>query len=151
MKKWHVKEVGELEAVAKEVLTVLKERQDGSTAAVLALHGDLGAGKTTFMQTLARELGVSDTVVSPTFVIMKLYETTDETFPNLAHIDAYRIEDADEMRPLRFTELLEQPDAIIAIEWAEHISELLPEHSLHLSIAIEGEERTITLRHDQES
>ncbi len=136
----------ELEPVAKRVVELVAE-QPPEAAAVLALHGDLGAGKTTFMQVLARTLGVTDTVVSPTFVVMKRYQTEHQRFTQLAHLDAYRIEDVDEMRPLRFDELLQEKEVMIAIEWAKRIESLLPTTTLHLDMAIVGETRTITLRY----
>lgn len=143
-KAWSVKEVGELEAVAAEVLAMLRERQDGRGAAVLALSGDLGAGKTTFMQTLARALGVSETVTSPTFVVMKNYELTDQAWDTLIHMDAYRLEEIDELRPLRFAEVLAEKSNIVGIEWAEKIASALPKETLYLDFVPSGEARTIT-------
>ncbi len=132
----------ELEVIVTEVLDVLPVV---SGATVLALHGDLGAGKTTFVQTLARTLGVSETVTSPTFVVMKSYELEADNFTSLIHIDAYRIETNDEMRPLGFTELLSQPKTLICIEWAEKIVELLPLGTLHLTFTVQTEHtRSIT-------
>ncbi|MDC1205510.1 tRNA (adenosine(37)-N6)-threonylcarbamoyltransferase complex ATPase subunit type 1 TsaE [Candidatus Pacebacteria bacterium] len=147
MKEYRVRDVNELPAVAKEVILLLEERQrkDGGAASVLALHGDLGAGKTTFMQLLAAELGVTQMVTSPTFVLMKKYETQHSSFANLTHIDAYRIEDIDEMRPLRFTEELEQKGTIIGIEWAEKIASLLPPDTLHIQFEMVDETRVITI------
>ncbi len=142
--RWEVNDVTELSVVAKVVLDEIK-KVDGGAAAVLALHGDLGSGKTTFMQTLAKELGVTEAVTSPTFVVMKNYTLLDQHWVNLVHIDAYRIEEVDEMRPLRFADLLSEKDTIICIEWAEKITELLPANTLHLSFTIEGGGRRIEL------
>jgi len=115
-------------------------------AVVLALSGDLGAGKTTLVQLLARVLGVIDTVTSPTFVVMKQYETTNEAFPMLVHIDAYRIEDTDEMRPLGFATLLREPGALMCIEWAERIESLLPTHTIAATLVLNRDEtRTLTI------
>lgn len=143
MQQYTLHEVDDLLQVVRDVIALLSNTK--GSAAVLALHGELGAGKTTFMQTLARELGVSETITSPTFVVMKKYATPDEQFSQLVHIDAYRIEDIDEMRPLKFAEELEQNGSIIGIEWAEKIADLLPPHTLHLRFAIAGKERIITL------
>lgn len=147
-KTWNIQSVDLLSGVAKEVISVLEEqvkREDGGAASVLALHGDLGAGKTTFMQALAKELGVSEQVTSPTFVIMKKYETDHSVFKHLTHLDAYRIEDIDEMRPLQFEAELAEKDTIIGIEWAEKIEALLPAHTLTLTFTIEGDTRKIVL------
>jgi tRNA threonylcarbamoyladenosine biosynthesis protein TsaE len=115
-------------------------------AVVLALSGDLGAGKTTLVQLLARVLGVTGTVTSPTFVVMKQYDTENETFPQLVHIDAYRIEDIDEMRPLGFTSLLTQPGTLVCIEWAERIAALLPTHTIAATLTVNCDDtRTLTI------
>ncbi len=135
----------ELAVVTDALLRVFKEEaREG--ALVVALSGDLGAGKTTFVQILARALGVSATVQSPTFVIMKSYETTDPIFTQLFHMDAYRIDDLAELRPLRFAEMLATPRALFCIEWAEKIKPALPDRVISITIDIgEDERREITV------
>lgn len=151
MEKLEIGNEQELSTIAQKILSLLSEQKPENAAAVLALSGDLGVGKTAFTKALAQELGIEQIVQSPTFVIMKGYETGDDTqattpFSRLVHIDAYRIDDIDEMRVLRFDEILAQKDTIICIEWAERIQSLLPEHTLFMDIAITGEtSRTITL------
>ena len=103
------------------------------------------------MQSLAAELGVEETVVSPTFVVMKKYATEHQDFAQLVHIDAYRIEAEDEMRPLRFSEELQQADSLIGIEWAERIKALLPAHTMYLSFEITDDARVITLSYGKEN
>jgi tRNA threonylcarbamoyladenosine biosynthesis protein TsaE len=143
MKTWQVTSLEEMVLLAKELTaTLITETKDQPV--VLALHGNLGAGKTTLVQLIAKELGVTDTVTSPTFVIMKSY-VSSTSLPTLVHIDAYRIEEIDEMRVLGFERLLTQKHTIICIEWAERIAKLLPENTLHLSITEENQIRTITL------
>lgn len=128
--------------IAQEVLQLLKDRQaDG--AAVLALHGDLGAGKTTFMQQLAATLGVTESVTSPTFVVMKIYDLKEQAYDRLVHIDAYRIEELEEMQPLRLADYLADTGNLVAIEWAEHIADLLPSETVHMYIDISGETRNV--------
>lgn len=135
----------ELDTFAAEVLKILKEN-DVEGARALALSGDLGAGKTTFTQALGRCLGIAGDITSPTFTIMKGYETTDETFIHLVHMDAYRIEDEDELRPLRFAEILATPKTLLVVEWAELIKGALPTAALHLTLSIKDETtRTATL------
>ena len=123
-----------LDAYGIDLLAQLQIK-DRDKAVVLALSGDLGAGKTTLVQTIARDLGVIEVVTSPTFVIMKQYETSDKYFSKLIHIDAYRIEDVTEMKPLGFENLLKQANALICIEWAERIKPLLPKDTLTLELA----------------
>ena len=113
----------------------------------ITLTGDLGAGKTTFTQQLAKHLGITEHVVSPTFGIMKSYELLNHPhFEQLVHIDAYRIEDESEIGPLRFEELFKQPRTLVVIEWPERIASMLPEEKVQVSIEIgEGEERVVTV------
>jgi len=143
MQKWDISSLEELAEAAAEVLNMSADRK-AVGAAVLGLSGDLGAGKTTFVQTLAKKLGVQETVTSPTFVIMKSYSVKGR-FKKLVHIDAYRVENIDEMRVLGFAELLEQKDTIICIEWAEKIKELLPKETVQLKFQLVGENRTLTI------
>lgn len=146
METLEIRSESELQNVAKRVLEMLVRKKQDNAATVLALSGDLGAGKTTFTQVLAQELGITEAVTSPTFVVLKVYESTDQKqpFTRLAHIDAYRIDDVDEMRVLRFGELLTQNDTIICIEWAEKIASLLPAHTVWMRMEIEGQKRRIT-------
>lgn len=124
------------------VSRVLEHVNAQDAAAVVALHGELGAGKTTFVQILAKALGVSEAVTSPTFVIMKQYELPEEKngLRELIHIDAYRIDDENEMTPLRFTELLATPGTLVCVEWAEKIKNLLPKNLIDVSINITNQD-----------
>ncbi len=135
MEQRTIKELADWDTLANHILLSLKKQPALSKrAVVLVLSGDLGAGKTTFTQALARQLGVTDMVQSPTFTIMKFYNTSDVFFKHLIHMDAYRIETKDELRPLGFSELLVQPETLICIEWGERISEVLPKDTVFLNI-----------------
>ena len=98
---------------------------------VITLTGDLGTGKTVFVQGLAAGLGIDDNVNSPTFTILQVYE--EGRIP-LYHFDVYRIEDPDEMYETGLDDYL-YGDGVCVIEWAELISELIPEN--HTEIIIE--------------
>lgn len=138
--------VHDLEQTARGVLDVVRSRAHGHTAPVLALSGELGAGKTAFMQVLAQLLGVDEQVTSPTFTIMKSYNTTDTQFPRLVHIDAYRVASVDELQVLQFDDLLAQKGTIIGIEWPEHAAPLLPHDAIHLAFTLDAQERrTLTV------
>ena len=135
----------DLSAVATILLETFRQ-EVGDESLVVALSGDLGAGKTTFVQALARALGVKSTIQSPTFVIMKSYETDDADFTKLFHMDAYRIEDMAELRPLHFTELLATPQSLFCIEWAEKIRPALPGRVIFITLDIlSGDSRRITV------
>ena len=115
-----------------------KIRSKNISAFVVFLSGNLGSGKTTFMQGLARELGIMETVQSPTFVLMKNYVIDWNGFSKLVHIDAYRLEDPQEFAALKPEAFLSDPKNIVCIEWAEHIADVLPKPDLVLKFSSEG-------------
>ena len=117
---------GEVGSYVKELLPELVRNASLDAATILTLTGDLGAGKTTLVQSLAQALGVIEVVTSPTFVMMKAYETKDTVFTTLVHIDAYRIDDVDELRPLHINQVLLSPQTLVCIEWPEKIASALP-------------------------
>lgn len=122
--EYRISSLIELEQLAQTLLTTLDRHADGAT--IVALNGDLGAGKTTFVQALAKELGVAEVVTSPTYLIMRRYETSGARFSFLVHMDAYRVENESELAPLRFVEVLGTPGVLVCIEWAEKIASALP-------------------------
>ncbi len=144
METFRIKSVEELAGVATWVLAVAAARPENN-AVVIALHGDLGAGKTTYTQALAAQLGVKEAVTSPTFVIMKGYAVEHTAFDNLIHIDAYRLEQSKELSVLGFAQTLAAARTLVVIEWAEKVAELLPPEVINLTFTIEGEYRVITL------
>ena len=96
---------------------------------VIALSGDLGAGKTCFVQGAARALGVTDRVTSPSFVLVKEYRGA---FPIL-HLDVYRLSNLQELTDLGYEEFLD-PASIVFIEWGDAIGPLLPDEFLLVEI-----------------
>ncbi len=128
----------DLPQIASGLLSIAKNTsRDG--AVVLALSGDLGAGKTTLVQEIARKLGVAQIPSSPTFVIMRSYETTDAAFKKLVHIDAYRIEAEDELRPLHLTQVFSEANTLVCIEWSEKLGNGLPKGAIHITLISQGE------------
>ncbi|MBQ3465689.1 MAG: tRNA (adenosine(37)-N6)-threonylcarbamoyltransferase complex ATPase subunit type 1 TsaE [Firmicutes bacterium] len=97
---------------------------------VIALIGDLGTGKTTLTKSIARGLGVTETVTSPTFNIIREYRSG--RIP-LFHFDVYRIADPDEMYELGYEEYF-YGDGVCVVEWADLIEELLPEDAVIIRI-----------------
>ena len=123
---------------------ISKKTFDG--AVVLDMKGDLGAGKTTLVQMMGRKLGVTETMQSPTFVIMKSYTTTNSRFKTLVHIDAYRIEDIQEVKILRLEEVFADPTNLVCIEWAEKIKEVVPSDAVKVECELlEGDEHRYEL------
>lgn len=127
--------LAELEVFAEVFVKNITAQSGGAT--VVGLVGDLGAGKTTFVQLLAKYLGVVESVTSPTYLIMREYETTHPVFKQLVHMDAYRIEDGGELGPLRFAEVLARPGTLVCIEWVERIKDALPPGYTTLSFTVQ--------------
>jgi tRNA threonylcarbamoyladenosine biosynthesis protein TsaE len=100
----------------------------GASATIAGLSGHLGSGKTAFTQAIARELGIIETVTSPTFVIMKKYliNKSNVPFKTLVHIDAYRLEKGVDLDALNFKEVANDPANLIIIEWPDKIADGLP-------------------------
>lgn len=95
-----------------------------ASATLITLSGELGTGKTTFTQYLAKALGITDTVNSPTFVIERVYgipETESMKYSRLIHIDAYRLQNDGELTALGFGEIMSHPKNLIVLEWPENV------------------------------
>jgi tRNA threonylcarbamoyladenosine biosynthesis protein TsaE len=121
--------VSETESIAAELARTLVGGE------VIALHGDLGAGKTHFVRGLVRGLGGAQRgVSSPTFVLLNVYDTGRLT---VYHLDAYRIHGSEDFESIGFAELLEQ-GGIVAVEWPERVESLLPTHQIRVSITATG-------------
>lgn len=126
----------ETQALAREFAAALPPD------ATLALHGDLGVGKTTFVQGLARGFGIVEQVTSPTFTIFTLHRGTR----TLVHLDAYRLDRAAQLDSLMLEDFL-TPPYCLAVEWPENIAAWLPPTTLHLDLGIAADERhTLRLR-----
>ncbi|MEA1929530.1 MAG: tRNA (adenosine(37)-N6)-threonylcarbamoyltransferase complex ATPase subunit type 1 TsaE [Patescibacteria group bacterium] len=118
-------------------------------ARVVAMLGDLGSGKTTFVQAVARELRIVENVVSPTFVIEKIYHLLPPTqrpgqaatsFEHLIHIDCYRLDNPQELQHLGWKEIAANERNLIMIEWADKIRRLLPPDHLTLNFKFVDED-----------
>jgi tRNA threonylcarbamoyladenosine biosynthesis protein TsaE len=130
------------EKISQEILNCKKNKE----AVVLLLKGDLGGGKTTFLQGFAKGLGVKEKVLSPTFVIMKkfpifskkptVHKTPDRVFCVLKyfyHIDCYRLKNYKDAVELGLKDILKNPENIVAIEWPEKISKILPKDAIKIN------------------
>lgn len=126
----------ELPTLVQEVLAQLPQHKD--TATIVALSGDLGAGKTTFVKALAEALGVSGTVQSPTYVLMKSYPISYGSFKMLVHIDAYRLEKPEEFAALQPETFLHNKAVLVCIEWPERVAGILPTPDLVINFSAEG-------------
>jgi len=121
---------------------------------ILCLYGNLGSGKTTFVQGLARGLGIKRRIFSPTFIIVRSYEITTPHFAKASrgkqnsiffyHIDLYRIQTKQDLLGLGIDEILKDEKNIVSIEWAEKLFDLLPKKRIDLKFKyIDQNERLI--------
>lgn len=134
-------------------------------AFIIALHGDLGGGKTTFTQGIARGLGIKRRIISPTFVIVRQYNLRDYSSSgaqrsrevikadssrqartiNFYHIDLYRVESLKDIEMLGIEEIINDPKNIVVIEWAEKIKDLLPKERIDIHFEyISDDKRKVT-------
>ena len=118
-----------------------------ANAQILALIGDLGSGKTTFVQGLAKGLGVEQRIISPTYIIMRNYriklKTKSLKLKTFYHVDLYRLEDniEHEIANLGLKEIWSDPENIVAIEWAEKIRDLVPRNAIWIKFENKGDDR----------
>ena len=96
-------------------------------AIIIGLLGDLGSGKTAFVQSVAKVLKIEKYITSPTFVIQKRYKInfSEVSFKNLIHIDAYRLDCGSELLNLGWEEIISNPKNVIFIEWPEKVKDIL--------------------------
>lgn len=136
----------ELPYFAGNVAAALAILPEKSTATLITLQGELGAGKTTFVQEFAKKLGIKEVVQSPTYVLMRSYPFEGERtsfgrprrYNRLVHIDAYRLEDPEEFKTLRPADFLDDPKALVLVEWPEKLGDLLPKPDITLTFSAEG-------------
>ncbi len=105
--------------------TLLKKKK------VFALHGDLGSGKTTFTQGIAKGLGISKPMTSPTYIILRTYEVPHNSENTFYHVDLYRTETARDIEGIGLLDLLKESGSLFAIEWPEKIHAFLPDQTVH--------------------
>lgn len=133
---------------AKLAKRILSGKRHKDHAIVVALSGDLGAGKTTFAQGFGKALKIKRRVVSPTFIIFRNYLLKSITFKSLYHFDLYRIQENKELSILGFQKILSEPSNIILIEWAEKVKKVLPKDAIRVEFSYgrKKTERIITYR-----
>lgn len=134
------------------------------SAAVIALTGELGGGKTTFVQGFLKALGVKEKILSPTFVILKIFMIHNlprllaslklwrsgparQGFKNAIHVDAYRLRDEKEILSLGWEEIVKKNQNIVIVEWAERIKKILPKNYIHISFEF-VDEKTRKIKKD---
>lgn len=127
----------ELKSIASALIEYHKDKR------IFAFHGQMGAGKTTFIKSICEYLNVTDSVSSPTFAIVNEYLTTD--LGSVYHFDLYRIKSWTEMLEIGYEDYFDSGNYCL-LEWPEKIVNLLPEETVHVDIIVspDGNVRTIT-------
>ncbi len=115
-------------------------------ALIIGLSGELGSGKTTFLQGFGRGLGIKEKILSPTFILIKKFTIKGSRFINFYHIDCYRLRDADELSRLDWKRIISNPKNIVVAEWADIVKKAMPTHTLWIKFEhINAQKRKIIL------
>jgi len=128
---------------AKKIAKILVSKKKNFPK-ILALKGNLGAGKTTFLKGLAKALGIRERIISPTFILMRKHSFFDKKSKSknyFYHFDCYRIQKPKEILDLGFKEIISNSKNIVAIEWAEKIKKILPKKVFWIEFKILGEKK----------
>ena len=134
------KSAKETQKLAADLARKIVKSKPQKHACVLALEGELGAGKTTFIQGFAKALKIKQRITSPTFVLMRHYKLETRNWELLFHIDAFRLKDWRDLVSLGIKDIFADPGNIILIEWAERVQPILPKK--HTKIHIDHLDKT---------
>lgn len=150
----HPDKTKELGAHIAREACMLKEENNAKRACIIGLVGELGAGKTTFIQGFANALGIEDKVLSPTFLLVKRFEIPPSAIARKSgrkyfyHIDAYRLEHETQLDALGIVEIINDPGNLVVIEWADRWKKVLPSHTIWISLEwLAHEKRKVTVNH----
>lgn len=128
------KSAGETQKIAAGLAQKIINSRPLKHAHILALEGELGAGKTTFVQGFAKALKFKRKITSPTFVLMRHYKLETGNWKLLVHIDAFRLKDWRDLALLGIKDIFADPGNIILIEWAERVKPILPQRCIWIHI-----------------
>ena len=131
---------------SKEETVVLAEKlaKDLKGGDFLAFYGDLGAGKTTFIQGLAKGLGIEKRIISPTFIIMRHYKLPKGNF---YHVDLYRTQSRHDLLGIGLDQIIQDENNIVALEWSEKIGDLMPKKRIEIRLKyLDDNQREINIR-----
>ncbi|MDX1535246.1 MAG: tRNA (adenosine(37)-N6)-threonylcarbamoyltransferase complex ATPase subunit type 1 TsaE [Candidatus Spechtbacterales bacterium] len=150
-KEFFSKSPEDTKEIAKKIIEKIPNTKK---AKILALTGDLGAGKTNFTQGVGEFLGVKRTITSPTFVLMKKYKVDqeDQKYSNFFHLDCYRIHSKEELLDLGWSEMITKHENLILLEWGERVKDILPEDTVWVIIDTKGKNKrkiTVILKEDE--
>jgi len=137
----------ETQKIARLLIQTLK-KQKSQKPHLFALKGNLGAGKTTFIQGAAKALKIKEKVLSPTFIIMRRFPLSKNSgYQNFYHFDCYRLNKPKEILVLGFKEIISDPLNLIFIEWPERIKKIIPPNAVSIEFKIKSKgEREIIIK-----
>lgn len=124
------KNSGQTKKLAADLAQKIAAKTSKRQAVVIALIGELGAGKTTFVKGFAKTLKIKNRILSPTFIIFRVYKLRFKNYKALYHVDCYRLQNAKELIKLGFKKIMKNPKNIILIEWADKIRKILPKNTI---------------------
>ncbi|HVA98569.1 MAG TPA: tRNA (adenosine(37)-N6)-threonylcarbamoyltransferase complex ATPase subunit type 1 TsaE [Bacteroidia bacterium] len=134
--EFRIKTLNEIGKTADLFLKTYSEKK------IFAFHGNMGAGKTTFIKALCQQLGTTENTSSPTFSIVNEYKGKNDK--KIFHFDFYRIKNESEALDLGYEDYF-YSNAFCFIEWPEKINSLIPENTIHAHFTVNNEERIITV------
>jgi tRNA threonylcarbamoyladenosine biosynthesis protein TsaE len=138
MKKEYItSSLTETKDLAKEIAQGILKKGVQKRAFVIGLKGELGSGKTSFIQGFAKGLGIKEKILSPTFVIYRKFKIRNSKY--FYHFDCYRIQKAKDILDLNFKEIISNPENIILVEWADKIKKIMPQNSLWIHFKLINE------------
>ncbi len=123
------------ELVAKKFISGLISFLKNKESVVLALEGDLGAGKTTFVKGIFSALKIKGSALSPTFIIVRKKKTANKVIKNVFHMDAYRLKKEEELFGIGFFEMLKTPASLTIVEWAGNIKKAIPKDAIWIKFS----------------
>lgn len=144
-----IKNKKEMAEIARVFLTqIIKKHPKTGKALVVGMSGDLGTGKTTFVQSVAKHLEIKNKITSPTFVIMKKYKIKNlKGYKFLFHLDAYRLKNEKELLFLGWEDVVGNKEHLVFIEWPENVSKVIPKNSRHVYIShLKNEHRKLKFK-----
>ena len=119
--------------IAKDLAKEIIKRKPSKNSLVIGLSGELGAGKTTFIKSFIRELGVRKRVTSPTFLILRRFQLPKgKIYKNVFHIDAYRLKEGKDLNEVGIKDIISNPVNIVLVEWADRVKSILPKEMIWL-------------------
>ncbi len=143
--KFICQNIGETRDLALSIANKLKKRE------LICLYGALGAGKTTFSESIIKYFVKNTRVISPTFIIVRQYDTVNDQIKKIYHIDLYRMDKATDFQSLGLEEIFDDLNALTIIEWADRMVDKLPKNRIDIKITVlESEKRLFEIAyHDR--